>query len=60
VSGLNQSEIILIFLILSFSTALVVLMKKDSIPKHMLRPLAMISAFLVVFSFGLMVYSFFI
>lgn len=57
---MNQSEIILIFLILSFSSALIVLMKKDSIPKHMLRPLAMLSAFMVVCAFGLMIYSFFI
>lgn len=57
---MNQSEIILIFLILSFSLALSILMKKDSIPKRMLRPLAILSAFMVACSFGLMVYSFFI
>jgi hypothetical protein len=57
---MNQSEIILIFVILSFSLGLSILMKRDSIPPRMLRPLAIISAFMVLFSFGLVVYSFFV
>jgi|DewCreStandDraft_2_1066082.scaffolds.fasta_scaffold12417_5 glucan phosphoethanolaminetransferase (alkaline phosphatase superfamily) len=57
---MNQSEIILIFLILAFSLSLIVIMKKDSIPRQILRPLAIFAAFMMICAFGLLIYSFFI
>jgi len=45
-------------IIVSFSLALVLILKKETIPDRLRRPLALLAIALVVFSFALMVYSF--
>lgn len=49
---------ILTFLIVSFSLALVLIMKRDTIPPQMKRYLALIAIVMVGVSFFLIVYSF--
>ena len=56
---MNQ-EIIVVFLIVSFSLGLVLIMKKDSLPDRLRRPLAVMAVAMVAISFALMVYSFFL
>lgn len=53
------SERIVILLIVSFSFALILIMKRHSIPDKLRRPLAVFALFLVAVSFALMLYSFF-
>lgn len=53
-------EIIVVFLIVSFSLGLVLIMKKESLPDRLRRPLAMMAVAMVAISFALMVYSFFL
>lgn len=54
------SEQIVIALIVSFSFALILIMKRDAIPDKLRRPLAIMASFLVLLSFALMLYSFFV
>ncbi|MBO9604347.1 MAG: hypothetical protein J7639_00275 [Paenibacillaceae bacterium] len=53
-----DSASILTFLIVSFSLALVLIMKRDTIPPQMKRYLALIAIVMVGVSFFLIVYSF--
>lgn len=55
-----NSESVVLMLIVSFSLALVLILKRESIPDRLRRPLALLSLVLVAVSFALMVYSFFI
>jgi hypothetical protein len=58
VNMLVDSASILTFTIISFSLALILIMKRDTLPPQMKRPLALIAIILVSFSFFLVVYSF--
>jgi len=53
-----DSASILTFLIVSFSLALVLIMKRDTIPPQMKRYLALIAIVMVGVSFFMIVYSF--
>lgn len=54
-----NTESVVLMIIVSFSLALVLIMKKDSIPERLRRPLALLSIVMIAVSFALMVYSFF-
>jgi len=53
-------EILLVFIIVAFSFGLILIMKKDTIPERIRRPLSIFAIFMVTVAFGLMIYSFFI
>ena len=55
-----NAERIVIFLIAAFSFALVLIMKRDSIPDKLRRPLAILSLVMVAAAFVLLVCSFFL
>jgi hypothetical protein len=55
---LVDSGSILTFIIVSFSLAVILIMKRDSLPPHMKRPLALIAIVMVSFAFFLILYSF--
>jgi cytochrome c biogenesis factor len=50
---------VITFIIVSFSLALVLIMKRDSLPSQIKRPMALIAIVLISFAFFLLVYSFF-
>ncbi|TVY06661.1 hypothetical protein [Paenibacillus cremeus] len=56
---MDNSASIVTFMIISFALALILIMKKDSLPAGVKRPLAILALVMVAFSFVLMVYSFF-
>ncbi|WP_240762041.1 hypothetical protein [Paenibacillus thalictri] len=56
---LSNSASILTFIIVSFALALILIMKKDSLPSGVKRPLALLALVMIAFSFGLIMYSFF-
>ncbi|WP_348632508.1 hypothetical protein [Paenibacillus sp. PvR098] len=56
---LSNAASVVTFMILSFSLALVLIMKKDTLPPGVKRPLAIIALVLVSFSFVLLIFSFF-
>ncbi|TDF95833.1 hypothetical protein [Paenibacillus piri] len=56
---MSNSTSILTFIIVSFCFALILVLKKDSIPASARRSLALLALVMVTFSFGLIVYSFF-
>ncbi|MFC4600078.1 hypothetical protein [Cohnella hongkongensis] len=53
------TEANLIFIISSFCLAVVLILTRDRIPERMRRPMAILSIFLVLFAFFLIVYHFF-
>lgn len=53
-------EIVVVYFIVAFSFALIMIMKKETLPDRLRKPLAIMAIFLVAVAFGLMVYSFFI
>ncbi|MFE5319067.1 hypothetical protein ACFQ88_10190 [Paenibacillus sp. NPDC056579] len=56
---MNNSTTLLTFIIISFCFALILIMKKDTLPSNVKRPLAILALIMVAFSFTLIVYSFF-
>ncbi|WP_442601381.1 hypothetical protein [Paenibacillus sp. KN14-4R] len=54
---MNQTENIIIFIILSFVLAIILITKKDTIPPRMKKMLAIFALIFILFSFGLIVYS---
>ncbi|ALS20988.1 hypothetical protein EXW96_14755 [Paenibacillus sp. JMULE4] len=56
---MSNAASVVTFMILSFSLALVLIMKRDTLPPGVKRPLAIIALVLVSFSFVLMIFSFF-
>lgn len=56
---MSNNATMLTFIIVSFCFALVLIMKKETLPSHVKRPLAILALVMVVFSFTLIVYSFF-
>ncbi|GLI05332.1 MULTISPECIES: hypothetical protein [Paenibacillus] len=56
---MSNGASILTFMIISFSLALILIMKKDSLPANVKRPLAILALVMVSFSFVLMIFSFF-
>ncbi|NOU97972.1 hypothetical protein GC093_32805 [Paenibacillus sp. LMG 31456] len=56
---MSNSASILTLIIVSFCFALILILKKDSLPSTVKRPLAIIALVMVTFSFSLIVYSFF-
>jgi hypothetical protein len=54
---LSNSSSILTFIIVSFCLALILIMKKDSLPSNMKRYLALLALVMVGCSFILIVYS---
>ncbi|MCR8643876.1 hypothetical protein NV379_14565 [Paenibacillus sp. N1-5-1-14] len=54
---MNQTENILIFIILSFVLAIILITKKDTIPPRIKRTLAIFAIAFMLLSFGLIVYS---
>jgi cytochrome c biogenesis factor len=55
---LVDSGSILTFIIVSFSLSVILIMKRDSLPPNMKRPLALIAIVMVSFAFFLVLYSF--
>ncbi|OXS62588.1 hypothetical protein B1A99_01640 [Cohnella sp. CIP 111063] len=55
-----NTEATLIFIISSFSLAVVLILTRDRLPDRMRRPMAILSIVLVLFAFFLIVYNFFI
>lgn len=53
-----DSGSILTFIIIAFSLAIIIIMKRESLPPQMKRPLALIAIVMVSFAFFLIVYSF--
>lgn len=51
------SDSILTFIIVSFVMALIIILKRDTIPPAFKRPLAIFSIILILVSFGLVLYS---
>lgn len=49
-----------IFIIVAFAFGLILIMKKDTVPAPLRRPLAIAAVVMMGFAFFLMVYSFFI
>ena len=58
VNRLIDSGSILTFIIIAFSLAVIIIMKRESLPPHMKRPLALLAIIMVSFAFFLIVYSF--
>ena len=56
---MNNSEKIITFIIVAFAFAVVLIMKKDTLPAKVKRPLAIVALVIVSFAFILMLYSFF-
>jgi DMSO/TMAO reductase YedYZ heme-binding membrane subunit len=50
-------EQIVLFMIVSFALALVVILKKDALPASIRKPLALVSIFMVATSFIMLVIS---
>jgi len=57
VKRLADSGSILTFIVIAFSLAVVIIMKRESLPPQMKRPLALLSIVMVSFAFFLIVYS---
>jgi hypothetical protein len=53
-----DSGSILTFIIVAFSLALILIMKRESLPPQMKRPLALIAIVMVSLAFFLILYSF--
>lgn len=54
-----MQESVAVFLMVSFSFALVLIMKRDSLPDKLRRPLAMLALVMVALAFAFLVRSFF-
>ncbi|QMV40555.1 hypothetical protein [Cohnella cholangitidis] len=54
-----ESEATLIFIIASFSLAVILILSRERLPESMRRYMAILSIVLVLFAFFLIVYSFF-
>lgn len=55
---MSNAASIVTFIILSFSLSLILIMKRDSLPPGVKRPLAILALVMISFSFVLMLYSF--
>ena len=55
---MSNAASIVTFIIISFSLALILIMKKDTLSPGVKRPLALLALVMVAFSFGLLIYSF--
>lgn len=55
---MSTAATIVTFIIISFSFALILIMKKDSLSPGVKRPLALLALVMISFSFVLMMYSF--
>lgn len=55
---MNPGENVATFAIVAFSLAIVIILKKDTIPAPLKRPLAITSLVMVATAFILLVYSF--
>lgn len=55
---MKSSDTFVIFIIAAFSFALILILKKNSIPEKLRRPLAIMALMMVVFAFFLIVYAF--
>jgi hypothetical protein len=51
---------ILTFMVVAFAYALIIIMKRESLPERLRRPLALIGIVLVLIAFVLMMISFFL
>ncbi|WP_091168242.1 hypothetical protein [Paenibacillus sp. 1_12] len=56
---MSNSASILTFIIVAFCFALILILKRDSLPSGVKRPLAIMALVMVAFAFTLIVYSFF-
>lgn len=54
-----NAENIVIFFIVAFSFGLILIMKRESIPDRLRRPLAIMAVIMVAFAFVLVLLSFF-
>lgn len=54
---MDVSSNILIFIVSAFLLGIVVIVKKDSLPQRLRRPLAIISILMIAFAFFLIMYS---
>lgn len=56
---MNAGMNIIIFIVCAFLLGFVVIMKKDTLPQRLRRPLAIISIAMIIFAFFLICYSMF-
>lgn len=56
---MSNSGSVISFIIVAFCLGAVLILKKDTLPANMKRPLAIIAIIMVSFAFFLIVYSFF-
>lgn len=54
---MDVSSNILIFIVSAFLLGVVIIVKKDSLPQKLRRPLAIISILMIAFAFFLIMYS---
>ncbi|WP_454190434.1 hypothetical protein [Paenibacillus sp. Marseille-Q7038] len=54
---MDVSSNILIFIVSAFLLGVVIIVKKDSLPQRLRRPLAIISILIIAFAFFLIMYS---
>jgi len=55
---MSQTQSFITFIIVSFVFAGVILLKRESLPEKLKRPLALFALFLIITSFVLILYSF--
>ncbi len=55
-----NTEALVIFIIVAFSFALIVIMKKESLPERLRKPMAIMAVVMVAAAFVLLLYSFFL
>jgi len=56
---MNSSEALAVYLIVSFCLAAVVIMKRDSIPQPLRRPIAIATLIMIAGAFVMLLYTFF-
>lgn len=59
VFDLNNSPSIVVFIIVAFASAIILIMKKDTLPERLKRTMAIVALMMVCLAFILLLYSFF-
>jgi hypothetical protein len=55
---MSNAGSILTFVIVAFSLGAILIMKKDTLPSHVRRPMALLAIFMIACAFFLVVFSF--
>ncbi|HEY0828313.1 MAG TPA: hypothetical protein VGE40_09475 [Bacilli bacterium] len=56
---MNNSSSIVVFIIVAFAGAIILIMKRDTLPVKLKRPMAIFALVMVCLAFILLLYSFF-